>query len=511
MPPQKTKDLSNEEAFRMLAEGLKVAARTPNNLSYQPHEKQLVFHRSLKRRKLYIGGNRSGKSVGGVNEDIYRLQGNHPFREVPPPPIRGRVIGVDFKHGVGQILLPLFAQWLPPSALKGGSWEKSYNNTANVLTLDNGSTCEFMSYEQDLEKFAGTSRHFLHCDEEPPKSIWEESTARLIDTAGDAYITMTPVEGMTWVYDDIYMPGIKGEDEFIEVVEIEMSENPFLQQAEIDLFLKDLSKDDKIARGKGKFVSMGGLVFKQFDKDVHVIEPFIPPLDWEWYVSIDHGFNNPTAMLWHAVSPDGKIFTFAEHYESEKTIDYHAGVFHSRNSLFGRVPDIVVGDPAMAQRNAVTGVSIFDEYAKYGVYIMGSNNDVSAGIAIMNRHLNHNEAAGIKPNWRITENCVNFIREIGRLRWKKWANKKQQYDNNKHDTIHKKDDHACDSARYFFTFIPDLEPQETLEGPVRELFVPEGMRVSNPSQNTDWQLDSNRGKGTEWNTESMDETLGGLW
>jgi hypothetical protein len=45
-----------------------------------------------------------------------------------------------------------------------------------------------------------------------------------------------------------------------------------------------------------------------------------------------------------------------------------------------------------------------------------------------------------------------------RLRWKTWASKKMANRNNKYDQIHKKDDHACDSARYFFTVMPDLTP-----------------------------------------------------
>jgi phage terminase large subunit-like protein len=504
MPP-KPKEVDQVTALRMLTEGLRSAALNPNMLSYKPHAKQEKFHRSTKRRKLYIGGNRSGKSVGGVLEDIWWLTGKHPYRETPAVPVRGRVVTVDFKHGVEQIIKPLFAQWLPKSELKGGSWEKAYSRELNVLTLANGSTCEFMSYEQALEKFAGTSRHFVHCDEEPPKDIWEECMARLIDTAGDAWITMTPVEGMTWVHDDLYLPGKEG-SELIDIIEIEMTENPYIAEAEADMFMAGLSRDDRIARGKGKFVTMGGVVFKQFDKQVHVIEPFTPPFDWEWYVSVDHGFNNPTAILWHAVSPTGKVFTFAEHYEAEKTIDYHAGVFHTRNNLFGRVPDYVVGDPAMSQRNAVTGVSIFDEYAKYGVHIVPSNNDVAAGVAIMNRYLNHEN--GSEPLWKITENCSNLIWEMGRLRWKKWANKKMSNENNKYDTIHKKDDHACDSARYLFTFIPHLEPQKQ-EGPQKELYLPEGFHAANQSQSTDWRL-INSGS-TEWSYESMDETLGGIW
>src|SRR5699024_4390960 len=164
----------------------------------EPHAKQLQFHRSNKQMKLYIGGNRSGKTVGGVTEGIWRASGTHPYRPElnERVPTQGRVIGVDFVNGVEKIIFPQYQQWLAPSMLRGGSWETAYDKVLRTLHFDNGSTIEFMSYDQDLDKFAGTSRDWVHFDEEPPLSIFNENRARLIDTDGDYWITMTPVEGM---------------------------------------------------------------------------------------------------------------------------------------------------------------------------------------------------------------------------------------------------------------------------------------------------------------------------
>jgi hypothetical protein len=43
-----------------------------------------------------------------------------------------------------------------------------------------------------------------------------------------------------------------------------------------------------------------------------------------------------------------------------------------------------------------------------------------------------------------------------RYRWKTYANKKIQNQNNAQEKAHKKDDHACDSLRYFIMSQPDL-------------------------------------------------------
>lgn len=471
MPRRAKQQAVNKDAILMqINEGIRRQANRPNLYAYAPHQKQLVFHKSTKHCKLYIGGNRSGKTTGGVAEDIFWAMGRHPFRKVPDAPTRGRVCAVDFTQGVEKIILPEFGRWMPPSFLVNGSWEDSYDKQLRTLTLTNGSFIEFMSYDQDLDKFAGTSRHWTHYDEEPPHHIYNECQARLIDTDGSSWLTMTPVEGMSWVYDDLYVPGKENNDPDVEVIEVDMLENPHVSPEAAERYLKGLSKQEREAREHGTFVQLGGRVLKEFARETHVIEPIIPPFDWEWYASFDHGFNNPTAIEWHAVSPRGNVITFSEHYASEMTVKEHAAVYHARCEALGKYPDIVVGDPAMRQRNAVTGTSIIQEYSDHGIYIAteGIPRDTATGVNKMVQYLRLNE--NNVPMWQITSNCDALINEALRLRWKTWANRKMQYENNKHEEIHKKDDHACDSTRYFFTLMPDLKPQVTEDTSNKEMF-----------------------------------------
>jgi len=394
-------------------------------------------------------------------EDIWWLTGRHPYLDVPKHrPVAGRIVSVDFLNGVQKIIIPQLKQWVPPSQLRGGSWYSAYDAQDRVLNFENGSFVELMSYDQDLDKFAGTSRDFVHYDEEPPEHIRNENRARLIDRKGKEWFTLTPVEGMLWIFDQIYEPGKTGQNPNIEVIEVGMEENPFLDSQEVREYLDSLSEDERKIRGQGEFVTRGGLVYKKFNINTHVIDPIDPKKytgpQYRWYMSLDHGFNNPTAVLWHIVDPDNRVITFAEHYESEQTIDYHVQVIKNREALHGRLPDLRVCDPALAQRQAVTGTSIQTEYAMRGIGMALGNNDVLTGVAKVNQYLDL--AADGKPNWLITANCANLIREVQRLRWKTWASKKQQSENNPYDQIHKKDDHACDSARYLFSFLPELKP-----------------------------------------------------
>ncbi len=445
------------EMVKTVKAGIEVQAKRPNLYGYVPHDKQYLFHKSTAHTTLYIGGNRSGKTVGGSVETIYRLMGRHPFKKVKEGPVYGRVHTVDFDYGLDMIILPLLSKWMPPSYLIDGSWERSYDKEHKVLHLNNGSFLEARSYQQEMEKFAGTSRDFNWFDEEPPRHIFNESQARLVDTDGDAFLTMTPVDGMTWVHNDIYEPGILGTNKDIYVIEISMEENPHLDASARERYLSTLDPEERKAREHGQFVALGGRIFKEFNKVLHVV-PFdgIPPATWQHYATFDHGFNNPTAILWHAVSPSGDVITYSEHYASELTVDEHAKIYHSRNAGFGRVPDLVVGDPAMGQRSGITGTSILQEYSDRGIYIGCERTDVDSGLNRMIQYLKVGPSG--KPRWQITENCSHLVSEMQKYRWATYSSRKMQFEKNAQEKPHKKDDHAIDSTRYMYTFLPDLSP-----------------------------------------------------
>lgn len=463
MARAKNKEVLNP--FTQLAEGLRQQVREPNLHGYVPHAKQVKFHSSGKKGRLYIGGNRSGKTVGGVCEDLWWIRGDHPYRDIPEGPIRGRVVGVDFLNGIEKIILPQFKRWTPPSLLVNGSWDDSWDKQLRTLNFRNGSFIEFMSYDQDTDKFAGTSRHFVHYDEEPPRHIFNECQARLVDTNGDWWISMTPVEGMTWVFDDLYSKSNDGQNKLVDVIQVDMTENPHLNAEAIENFLGTLSDEERKAREHGSFVQLGGLVYPQFNAGgVHTAPPFSPkhaPEGTDYYVSMDHGWRNPSAWLWHAVLPSNEVVTFDEHYAGEMTIEEHSVVVKKKNKRYGIEP-IYVGDPAIHQTSAITGTSVHTEYAMLDIPIASGVNAIEIGVPKVQSYLRVDPAIK-RARWTITELCPNLRREMSRLRWATYASKKMQYANSPQEKIHKKDDHACDSARYFFTFMPDLTPEKMPE------------------------------------------------
>ncbi len=436
-----------ENFLEALARKLETAAKKPNVLSYIPNSPiHQEFHESKKVGRILRGGNRSGKSVAGTVESVWRATGRHPYYTTHDVPTRGRIVTVDNDAGIKQIILPLLKQWIPPSELINGSWEDSYKTSGKLLTLRNGSTIELKTHQQETESFAGVPLHWCWFDEEPPKAIFNECRLRLIDYNGCWYMTMTPVEGQDWIFDRFINSTAKNVDMF----EVDIEDNPHLNKEALALLDDDLDEDEKKVRRQGIFVPKGGLVLKEFDYNRHVIKDNdLLPKAWAIYVSIDHGFNNPTAILWHAVSPNNDVVTFKEIYKNKTVIAVYAAMIKEINMEFGITPKLYMGDPSMAQRNAITGTSALSEYRRHGIPLMQAKRDVEARINKMNEYLKYDK-------WHITEQCPNTIKEARGYAFKIFTSPKIADRNNVKETPNPKNDHAMDSAGYFFNFMPHI-------------------------------------------------------
>jgi phage terminase large subunit-like protein len=467
MPKYKEPEFTMGDIFAGLAERITKSAVLPNLTRYEPHKKQYAFHCNQRKGRLYIGGNRAGKTIANVLECLWWITKTHPYRELPSEPIRGRLTCVDFPNGLDKIILPLFKQWLPSKYLINNNWDDSWSQYHKTLTLNNGSFIEFMSYDQDLDKFAGTSRHFVCFDEEPPKTIFNECRARIVDTGGVWWISMTPVDGMTWVYDDIFEPY---ETDPINckhfVIQADMLDNPHISPEDAEEFLSGLDPKERAAREHGTFVQLGGRVFKKFDPDVHKVKfDFKFTDEMRIYTSIDIGWAHPTAWLWHAVEPNGHITTFHEMVESFVTIEEWAQrVKQFEKDILepvGLKVYLRTGDPALKQTRSNTGTSDIQEYARHGIYLAVESvpREVNIGLVKIEQYMRPDDdpRENGRPFWQYTENCRMLAHQMARLRWATYASKKLEHDNAPKGTIHKKDDDAPDSLRYFMTLMPDLK------------------------------------------------------
>jgi hypothetical protein len=221
--------------------------------------------------------------------------------------------------------------------------------------------------------------------------------------------------------------------------------------------------------------------------------------------AMDHGYNNPTCWLWAAVDRDGRIIVFDEHYRSGMIVREHAKVVHARNEFWGRVPSYYVGDPSIRNTDPITGTSIHIEYAESGVPIVLGVNDQKAGINRVARYL-----TGINniPKLYICSNCENTVRELGRLRWASWANKKDEKKKNKKEEQHKKDDHAADTVRYLVASRPENNDDGT-QVPSQPDYFTGSRAIGEDRELYDWGLE-NRSRNSDY-SDVGDSQMGAEW
>lgn len=75
---------------------------------------------------------------------------------------------------------------------------------------------------------------------------------------------------------------------------------------------------------KGIWAAAEGLIYEEWNSNVHLIDRFDIPEEWPRYWTIDFGFRNPFVCQWWAEDPDGKLILYREIYHTHKTVKQHA-------------------------------------------------------------------------------------------------------------------------------------------------------------------------------------------
>ncbi len=499
------------EIAQQLTEGLRRTAIRPSISGYRAYDHQVPFHRSSKQGRLFLGGNRAGKTVAGGAEMVQRLVGKHLYNEVKRPPIKARAIATDLELGLKKIVMPEIARWVPPSQLKNGSWEDSFDKQSRTLTLNNGSFLEFMSYEQEVQRFAGTSRDCVWFDEEPPEDIFNENMLRLLDVSGCYWLTMTPLFEMSWTFDRLYEPGLLGSPD-IDVFQVNTEDNPGINPSEIDVLLSGMSDEEKDARKHGRYFSQTGGIYASEFRPHHVIPSIVDSDEWpifrdRWghFGMLDHGYSNPTAFLLGCYNEEGDVIIYAEHYQSKLLVKENAEkILQLIESLkLTNYIEYIVADPSIRNKEPIAGSSIHAEYSDNGLSLGLANNDVHSGILRVKSRLKMLNEHGA-PKLRITQNCENLLREFPRYRWDKFASSKIAAKNNLKEQPVKKDDHALDALRYGIVSRPTLEGELDIK-PGNELNAPVAINPDEPFVDRDFNGSSG------FDHEFLDPQMGSDW
>jgi phage terminase large subunit-like protein len=355
--------LSSEEREILRKEAAKreeLARKDPLSYGFPPHGAQLQIHRSSHQDILFVAANRIGKTTTGMREVLWRATHTHPYKKIRPH----STIWCGFPDFpfYRRTTLPMFRRWYPRDMLI----EFDKQDKVARFRRSDGGECEvhFVSYESGRDKWQGAAVDLIWPDEEMPQDIYEEAIARLVDSGGDMLMTLTPVSGLGWTYDAIFVPYLQGKGTW-EIVEGALAEHrpecvcghqseehdrggecqsfgcsckrhehawelavgpslmppghPMSDRDKILRFARSIKDpDQRLIRIFGKYRARAGGVYKQYDPTIHLVPAFKVPSYWQIWGGIDPGFHG-FAFVLMVQDPMGRNFVVYEYFSQGET------------------------------------------------------------------------------------------------------------------------------------------------------------------------------------------------
>jgi len=316
--------------------------RSNNPLKYiKQHDKQKEATNALEKLNKSIialfWGNRVGKTEWGAQTVSKIVLGEHPIIKTPAE-IWSACPSYDEQKDTTQEKL---LSYIPDNRITDRIWLRK--GILKEIEIDGKSRITFKSYEQGRGKFQGAGKHLIWFDEEPPKDIWEECFVR--QKAGvimRVILTMTPVLGMTWVYNDLYL---NTDNPDLYVSNAGWKHNPYLLSEQIAVMSRGLSETALRVRRDGEFVKMTGLVCNWFNRDTHLVDIKELP-EGETFLGLDFGFTDPTAGLYIRVDREFNFWIFDGFYRRNLTNPDIQQILKLKEQGLGRIRRI--GDSAQA-------------------------------------------------------------------------------------------------------------------------------------------------------------------
>lgn len=298
-------------------------------LRYRPYTKQRDFHNLLVRERLLMAGNQLGKTVAGAYEMAMHLTGRYPDWwagrrfDKPVTAWAGSVSTLATRDTVQRLVCGRPGKLGTGSVPKADIVDtKSAQGTPDLLDhikvrhVSGGeSSLAFKSYEQGREKWQGETLDIVWFDEEPPQDIYSEGLTRTNATGGFAYMTFTPLLGMSEVVKRFLLDKPKGTG----VVSMTIDDAEHYTQEQRDAIIASYPAHEREARTKGIPTLGSGRIFPIADETI-AIDAFEIPGHWVQICGIDFGWDHPSGAVRLAWDRDNDVvYITAAHRQREQT------------------------------------------------------------------------------------------------------------------------------------------------------------------------------------------------
>ena len=349
---------------------------------YEPSPPQLKFHKSQKQFRVLAGGNRSGKTHGGLQEVCLAAVGEHPWRGFPPPPLTIWASAINSPKA-RDTMIPRLRETLGPTA----QWNEHYMR----FILENGSMIWIKSDDAGRKSYESASVDIVWMDEEHREEIFNECKVRLLDCGGCLFITVTPLEVLRgsakylWLHKKYLQWEVDPDGSAWDFIELPLDSNPIIDKSRIDDILSEYDEDERIVRRLGKFGATRGLAIP-LARERHVIDPIELDDSWTRYRILDPGYDHPCAVVWAVASEDTLYIThcYNERGKSVPEVAEYIKTFETamvddESDFSDRPADFSFMDPAGWHCTQAAPQNVADQFAEEGVYFGRANNRVQHG------------------------------------------------------------------------------------------------------------------------------------
>lgn len=293
-----------------------------------------------------------------------------------------------------------------------------------VKTQRGGTSVIFLKSWDAIESLRGQMFHFLVIDEVAMmRNFWtgwqEVLRPALTDTKGGALFISTP-KGFNHFY-DLY--NLQNKEKSFKSFHATTFDNPHIDPAEVEEARKQLTEDRFYQEYMADFRKMEGLVYKDFNRDVHLYDDTTArkPLSMV-YAGIDFGFTNPTAIIKIEHDVDNHFWISYEWYKREKLMPE---IIEQCRMIKANT---YYPDPAEPDR--------IEELSRASINCHEVSKDVEAGIASVQTIIK-------QQRLHIHKDMVNIINEFETYRYED-----ARPDKNLPERPVKENDHGLDALRY---------------------------------------------------------------
>ena len=220
-----------------------------------------------------------------------------------------------------------------------------------------------------------------------------------------------------------------------------LSDNPYLSQAgDYEAMLLSLPEQQRRQLLEGDWDIKEGAAFTEFDRHVHVIEPFNIPSNWVKFRACDYGYGSYSGVLWFAVAPNEQIVAYRELYVSKVLATDLADMILDLEAEDGNIKYGVL-DSSLWHKRGDTGPSLAEQMISRGCRWRPSDRSRGSRVAGKNeihRRLQIDEFTE-EPRLVFFNTCTNTISQLPSIPLDK---------KNPEDVDTKSEDHLYDALRY---------------------------------------------------------------